>query len=289
MAAAALPIAILFGVIAELVSGLVSWPLGGERAWWRRVGRVGPEVARLAMDRQGSQRVSVVEAGGAAAAMLGAGMAAAGALGVGPADLALLYLGLAVASVGAMVVGLGQAPEGRAQGPRLLAALAEPAFAVGLGVMFLRYGALDLDAVRGTQQVLGTGLLLSPGLAAAGLAAAALAFTTAGALRLMPPPGSERRGRAQPSAAGPALLARLCRWSVAGATSLVGGVLAAGGGLQPLTLESMIPAGLGALGVAVAVGVADALLGRLPAPWRLAAPGLALLVAAGAAAMVVMA
>jgi hypothetical protein len=290
MAAAALPIALVFGIVAELVSGLLSWPLGGDRAWWRRVGNFGPEVVRLAKDRQGLERVSVVEAGGAAASMLGAGMAAAGALGIGPGDLTLLYLALALASVGAMVVALGgEAPTSRAGGRRLPAALAEPAFAVALGVMFLRYGALDIDAVRGTQQVLGTGLLLAPGLAAAGLVTAALAFTVAGAMRLSSSPGAQRWGRAQPFGAGPSLLARLCRWSVAGATSLVCGVLLAGGGLEPLTLEGMLPAGLGALGVAVAIGSADAFLGRLTGAWRLATLGFALLLAAGAAAMVVLA
>lgn len=290
MAAAALPIALVIGVVAELVSGLLSWPLGGDRAWWRRVGSVGPELIRLARDREGRERVTVVEAGGAAAAMLGAGMASAAALGLGPADLPLVYLALALASGGAMVVVLSdEAEESRVGGRRLLAALAEPAFAVALGVMFHRYGALDLEAVRGTQRVLGTGLLLSPGLAAAGLVTAALAFTAAGALRLLPSPGSERGVRARPSGAGPSLLARLCRWSVAGATSLVGGVLLAGGGLEPLALEGILPVALGALGVAVALGAADALLGRLTGAWRLAAPGLALLLGAGAAAMVVLA
>ena len=288
MAAAALPIALVFGILADLVSGLVSRPLSGERPWWRRVTGVGPDVLLLFRDRKGRERVSAVEAGGAAAAMLGSGTAAAGALGVGPDDIVLLYLALAVASVGALVAGLGGRGPGEAgaRSHRLLAAAAEPAFAVGMGVMFLRYGALDLEAVRGTQQVLGTGVLLLPGLATAGLAAAALAFVASGALRLLP---SSARPGASPAGAGPSLLARLCRWSLAGATALVAGVLLAGGGLEPLTLRAILPAALGALGVAVAIGVADALLARLTGRWRLAAPGIALVVAAAAAAMVVLA
>ena len=289
MAAAALPIALVFGILADLVSGLVSRPLSGERPWWRRVTGVGPDVLLLVRDRKGRERVSVVEAGGAAAAMLGSGTAAAGALGVGPDGIVLLYLALAVASVGALVVALGAqgAREAGARSHRLLAVAAEPAFAAGLGVMFLRYGAVDLEAVRGTQQVLGTGVLLLPGLATAGLAAAALAFAAAGALRLLP--STARPGASPVMGAGPSLLARLCRWSLAGATALVAGVLLAGGGLEPPTLEGILPAALGALGVAVAIGVADASLARLTGAWRLAAPGIALVVAAAAAAMVVLA
>jgi hypothetical protein len=287
MAAAALPIALVFGILADLVSGLVSRP--SERPWWRRVTGVGPDVLLLVRDRKGRERVSVVEAGGAAAAMLGSGTAAAGALGVGPDDMVLLYLALAVASVGALVVGLGGrgSREAGARNHRLLAAAAEPAFAVGMGVMFLRYGALDVEAVRGTQQVLGTGVLLLPGLATAGLTAAALAFAAAGALRLQP---SIVRPAASPvEGAGPSVLARLCRWSLAGATALIAGVLLAGGGLEPLALEGILPAALGALGVAVAIGVADAFLARLTGAWRLTATGIALVVAVAAAAMVVLA
>jgi hypothetical protein len=76
---------------------------------------------------------------------------------------------------------------------------------------------------------------------------------------------------------------------MAGATALVAGVLLAGGGLGRLTLEGILPVALGALGVAVAIGVADALLARLTGAWRLAAPGIALVIAAAAAAMVVLA
>lgn len=287
MAAAALPIALVVGLVAEVISGLVTWALGGERAWWRRVSGVWPDALRLARDRRGRERVTVIEAGGALAALLGAGLASAGALDLGPGDLPLLYISLAVASAGAILL-RPSPPAARERRRRSSPALAEPAFAVALAAMFLRYGALDLEAVRGTQQVLGTGVQLAPGLAVAGLTIAALAYVASGSLRLTPSPEAERRGRRRGPVAGAALLARVCRWSLAGATSLVAGVMLAGGGLNPLALEGILPAAAGAFSVAALMGVADALLGRLSATWRLAAPGLALLLAGGAVAMVVL-
>ena len=286
MAAAALPIALVLGVVAEVASGLLAWRLGGEKAWWRQVTDVRSDVLRLLGDKDGSQRASAIQAAGAAAALFGAGMAAAGALGYGPDDLPLLYLALALAAAGSLVA-LGAGGEGAGR-PALLPALAEASFAVGLGVMFVRYGALDLEAVRGTQQVLGTGVLLAPGLAATGLVVAALALCAAGALR-MPPAPVIPRARRKPPPAGPSLLARLCRWSLSGATALLGGVLLAGGGLEPFEASRAIPAALGAVGIAVVIGAADALRGRLVGVWLLAAPGVVLVLAAAAAAMVVLA
>lgn len=284
MAALALPVALLLGMLVELVSGLLGRPLGGDRRWWRGVTAVGPEVLRLVRDRSGRDRVSVIEAGGAAASMLGAGIAAAGALGVGPDGLVLLYLSLALASAGAMVVWWESAGDGRR---RVVAALAEPAFALALGVMFLRYGALDLDAVRGTQQVLGTGALLGPGLTLVGLIAGAKALAWSAALRTSPMARAEDEKAGSPGA-GPSMLLRLCRWSLAGATSLLAGVLLAGGGLQPFALEGLLPLAAGAGGFAVALGVADAMLRLLPERWLLAAPGFALVLGAAGAALVVL-
>jgi hypothetical protein len=292
MTAAALPIALVAGLLFELASGVVTRLLAGERPWWRRIADAWRDLMALPGDRSGRERVAIVEAGGAAAALLGAGMVAAGALGVGPGDLVLLYLALAVASAGAMVAGSAvgtasaQALAGRR---RILVALAEPAFAVGLAAMFLRYGAYDLEAVRGTQEVLGTGLLLAPGPAVAGLVAAALAFVASGTLRLPPSPETLTVGRARGPGAGTSLLLRLCRWSLAGATSLLAGVLLAGGGLEPLSLTRALPVAAGAAGVAFVMGVLDSLLDRLNETWRLAAPGVGLLVAAAAVAMVVLA
>jgi hypothetical protein len=292
MTAAALPIALVVGVIVELVSGLTTWLIAREGSWWRRVGGIWSDALRMLRDRGGRERVAVIEAGGAAAAMLGSGIAAAGALGVGPGDLPLLYLSLAVGSAGAMVaVSAAETPTARARAgrERLRAALAEPAIAVGLGAMFLRYGTLDLDAVRGTQTVLGTGLLLGPGLALAGLATAAVALVAAGVLRLASAPEAMVVGRARGLGGGTSLLIRLCRWSLGGATCLVTAVLLAGGGIDPFTLSTALPVFAGALGVAVVMGVADALLARLPEPWRGAAPLLALVLAGIAVALVVLA
>jgi hypothetical protein len=292
MTAAALPIALVIGVVVELASGLVAWGTGGERAWWRRVGSVWAEVLRLLRDRGGRERVAVIEAGGALAALMGAGIAAAGALGVGPDNLPLLYLSLALASAGAMAAASGaDTPTARVRAgrERLRAALAEPAIALALGAMFLRYGAFDLEAIRGTQTVLGTGLLLGPGLALAGLVAAALAFVSAGALRLAARPETMASGRARGPGAGTSVLLRLCRWALAGATSLVVGALVAGGQLESLSLSRAVPVIAAALGVAVVMGAADALLTRLPEGWRMVAPAFALLLAAAAAAMVVLA
>ena len=282
MAAIGLPIALILGMLVELVSGLVSWPLGGGRTWWRGVADIGSDVRRLVRDRTGGERVAVVEAGGAAASMLGAGIAAAGALGLGPDGLILLYLALALASAGALTTGWEYGGNDR----RLLAALAEPAFAIGLAVMFLRFGALDLDAVRGTQQILGTGLVLGPVPTAVGLVAGAKALALASALRLYAEP--RRREGDEAPGAGAGLLLRLCHWALSGATSLVAGVLLAGGSLRPLTVDDLLPLAAGAGGFAIALGVAGAVLRRLPERWLPAVAGLALLLAAAGAAGVVL-
>ncbi len=281
MAAIALPVALLFGVLSELVSGLIGWALGGDRKWWRGVSGLWSDIVRLTRDRSGRERVSVVEAGGATASMFGAGLAAAGALGIGPDGLVLVYLALVVASAGALVVSWEQTEKRR----RLTMALAELALAVGLGTMFLRYGALDLEAVRGTQQILGTGLVLGPVPTALGLLAAAKAFAWSTALGL---PSHSAAAEGEVPGAGPAVLLRLYRWSLAGAASLVAGVLLAGGGLEPFTADSVLPMAAGTGAFAVALGVADAVLRKLPDRWLLAVPGLALLLGGVGAALVVL-
>ena len=280
MAAVALPAALLLGILCELVSGLVSWPLGGDRAWWRGVSGLGTDVAGLARDRNGVGAVSLVEAGGAVASLLGAAIAAAGAIGVGPDGLVLLYLALALASAGGTVVGWDV--RGREQSA-VVVAFVELSFAVGLGTLFLRYGALDLEAVRGTQQILGTGLLLGPTMAAIGLVAAAKSVAWSAALRV--PSFDPRAEAAEAGAAGPAVLLRLCRWSAAGATSLVAGVLLAGGALEPFA--GALPVAPAAAGFAGVIGVARGVVRRVPDRWRLVVPGLALLLAVAGAAMVV--
>ena len=268
MAAAALPIALLLGILAELVSGLLRWPLGGERAWWRGVTGIWPDLRRLLAGRS-EDRASVVEAGAAIAAMLGAGAAAAGGLGIAPGDLPLLYLFLALGAA----AGFAVSPVGR----RAERVLAELAFAVALGTLFLRYGTFDLDAIRGTQTVLGVGVLLGPTLAAVGMVLAVLVLAFSGAARLATRPAE--------AGAGGAALASLCRWSLSGATSLVAAVPLAGGELA----DGLVPLALGALAVAALLGVADALVSRLSGSWRWVAAAAQPVVAAGAATMAVVA
>jgi hypothetical protein len=280
MTAIALPVVLLLGLLFELVSGLVAWPLGGEKAWWRAVSGIGPDVARLVRDRERKQQVTVVEAGGAAAALLGSGLVAAGALNLGPGGLVLLYLALALAFSGTSVVAWARVGGRR----RLSVVLAEVALAVGLGTMFLRYGALDLDAVRGTQQILGTGLLLGPVMTVVGLVAGAKAVAWSVALNL-----PRRRTAAddeQAAEAGPAILLRLCRWSLAGAVSVLAGVLLAGGALDPL--EDLLPCAAASGGFAVALGIADGILARLADRWRDAVAVGAFLLAGVGAALVVL-
>lgn len=268
MAAAALPIALVLGALAELAAGLLRWPLTGERAWWSGVTALWRDGVRLWRGDPGG-RASVVEAGGAAAALLGAGVAAAGAIGAGPGDLPLLYLFLALAAAGALVVVGSEAV-------RAERAAAEVAFAVALATLFLRYGTYELDAVRGTQKVLGTGLALGPTLAAAGLVVAALVLVVSGAMRLPP--------RAAPAPAARSLLLTLCRWALTGSTSLLGAVLVAGGGLE----EGLLSLALASVALAILSGAAEAGLARVPPRWRwMAAAAVAVLAAGSASAVVV--
>lgn len=277
MAAIALPLALILGMFAELISGLMTWALGGEKRWWRGVSGIGSDAARLARERA-AQRASVVEAGGALAALLGAGIVAAGALGVGPDGFVLLYLGLALALAGTTAVSWG-----RDEGPvRVALALADVALAVGLGTMFLRYGALELDAVRGTQEILGTGLVLGPVPTAVGLIAAAKVFAWGVAFNL-PRPAGDAAGAA---GAGAGILPRLCRWSVVGATSLLAGVLLAGGRLDPIS--DVAPLAAAGPAFAAALGIVDGILARLAQRWWPALAGFVVVLGAGAAALVVL-
>jgi hypothetical protein len=193
-----------------------------------------------------------VEAAGAAAALAGAGFAAGAALGVLPGSMALAYPALALAAIGAhLVVPIRRGGEGPAARARLHAALAEPAFAVGLAAMALRWRTLDLEAVRGTQTVLGPGIALGPVLAAVGLALGAVIVLVMGAIRVPPEPPTLRRG-GQARRAGASLLAALARWAATGATSVVVAAFVAGHRLDPAP---------GVIPFAVVGAVAAALLG----------------------------
>jgi hypothetical protein len=282
-AALALPAALALGALADLVSGIVRRLLLGERGWWRGVTGRWTDLRRLL--RSGRARPAAVEAAGAAAALAGAGLAAGAGLGVLPGSLALAYPALALAVIGAHVAApIRRGGEGPAARARLHALLAEPAFAVAIAAMALRWRALDLEAVRGTQTVLGPGIALGPALAAVGLAVAAAVALAMGALRIPPEPTAVRR-RGQARRAGASLLAALSRWAAIGATSVVVAVLVAGHRLDPSP---------GVLLFVLAAVVAAKLNGALGAWFRMQAPrripvlaGIALVLAAAAAALVV--
>jgi hypothetical protein len=258
-AALALPVALALGALADLAAGLVGRIALGERGWWRGVTGRWTDLRRLV--RSGRARPAAVEAAGAAAALAGAGFAAGAALGVLPGSMALAYPALALAAIGAhLTVPIRRGGEGPAARARLHAALAEPAFAVALAAMALRWRALDLEAVRGTQTVLGPGIALGPVLAAVGLALAAVLVLVMGAIRV--PPQPLRRG-GQARRAGASLLAALSRWAAAGATSVVVAALVAGHRLDPSP---------GVIQFSVAAAVAAVLLGGGGAAARMLAP-----------------
>jgi hypothetical protein len=292
MTAVALPLALLFGLVAELAGGLVAWPLGGDRRWWRRVTRIGPDLRDLARAADPAARPSTLELGGTIAALFGASLAAASALDLIPGDLALVYVALALAAAGSRILAATPptgAGEPRAGMSRMTAALSEPAFALALGVLFLRYGTFDLGSARGTQTVLGPGIALgSAGVVAGFLIAAAVAAATGG-LRLSPPPERGRRvGAPRAPGGGAALLVRLSRWALAGATSMVLAVLLAGRELEPLTSSAALIQAGAAAAVAVFLGAAEALLRTVPDRWRYLPAAIALALAGAGAALVVL-
>lgn len=288
MAALALPIALFLGLLADLAGGLAARLAGGDRRWWSSLTGMWHDARRLWRARRPRARPAVAEALGALAALTGGGVAAGAALGLVPGSVALVYLALVLAAVGTHLSRpLGRAaPEISASRWRLESALAEPAFLVALGAMFLRWQAVDLEAIRGTQTVLGPGIGLGPVPAAVGLVVAALVALAAGALRLAPSP--DRRRGAQSRGAGSSLLMTPGRWAAAGATALVVATPLAGRSLSPAVFE--VPGALVFLGAAalaaVLLGVAGSLIRRLGPGWRNAAAGLALLIAGGMVALV---
>lgn len=282
-AALALPVALALGALADLVAGIVRRLVRGERGWWRGVTGRWTDLRRLL--RSGRARVAVVEAAGAGAALAGAGFAAGAGLGVLPGSLALAYPALTLAVIGAHVAApIRRGGEGPAARARLHAFLAEPAFAVAIGAMALRWRALDLEAIRGTQTVLGPGFALGPAMAAGGLAVGAAVALAMGALRVPPEPAPARRG-GQARRAGASLLAALARWAAIGATSVVVAVMVTGHRLDPSPGLVLFVASAAA--VAALIGALGAWL-RMLAPRRLPAlAGVALVLAAAAAALVV--
>lgn len=259
MAAAGLPLALLFGLVADLTARLLRH--GFNRAVFAGLIDLRDDAVKVWR----RERASLVGSVGAAAALFGAGLAAAGAVGLGPGSAILVYVGLALAAVGGHAAASHpgtRAGEESARGARLATALAEPAFVVALGAAFFRWRADEVGMVLGAQGVLGTGFTVGPGLAAAGLLTAAVAVVAAGAFRLAP-------DLRPPDGGGPALLLALCRWSLAGATALVAASLVAGQDLTAASFDLDLLVWLGtSLGAAVALGAArsgwGALAGRLP-------------------------
>jgi hypothetical protein len=284
MAALAIPVTLALGVLAELAGGLARRLGRGERGWWRGVTGRWDDLRRLL--RSGRARPAVVEAGGAAAALAGAGLAGAAALGLVPGSMALAYPALAMGAVGAHLATPARAGgEIPAAAARRAAALAEPAFVVALGAMALRWRSVDLDAIRGTQSVLGPGISLGPALVGIGLGLGAAVALLAGALRLPPPASSVRRGR-QARGAGASLLSALARWSVAGASAFVVAVLVAGHRLD--LAPSAVPFAAAAVAASMLIGAVGGLLRGLRPRAHLAVSLGAVVVAGGAAVLVVL-
>jgi hypothetical protein len=289
LTALALPVALVLGALSSVISGFVRRLARRERSWWADFRGLGGDVRRLL--RGGKERVTVLEAGGALACFLAAGLAAAAALGEVPGSGVLLYLALLTAAAGGHLAAsdpstlLREDVVGRA---RVAWATAETGFLLALGAGFLRWGAGDLEAIRGAQEVLGYGPVVGPPLAAVGLMTAVALLLVAGALRMVPPSEAVRgRGRR----AGGAFLIALCRWSLAGATALVGAVLSMGGVLRTAegafaSVEDLALPGLAALGGAVVIGVVDGLAAIVPGRRILLGLGAAILAAAAVAVVV---
>jgi hypothetical protein len=262
VSALGVPAALLLGLVAELAATVVLRLAGRAHPWFRPARDVWRDLRRLVRRRD---RASAFEVAGTAAALTGAGLAAAAAMGFLSGSAALVYPALVLAVMsGHLTASLAPgAPRwDAAVRARTDALLAEPAFALALGAALLRWGAFDLQAVRGAQQVLGPGIAVGPPAAAIGLLVAVAVALAAGGLRL-PPLRAGRVTRRRP--AGSAVAAALCRWGAAGATAMVlavplaGGSSLASGSVDPVALSwwagTAVAAalGLGAIRAAVSI------------------------------------
>ncbi|MGH2740145.1 MAG: hypothetical protein ACRDH6_06660 [Actinomycetota bacterium] len=267
MPAVAVPVALLLGAMADLVAGVARRLMGGRQDWLHSVSRLPSQVRRIAAEadqRDGWERPAVIELVGAGGALLGAGTAAAAALGFGPGSAGLVYLSLLLAAIGGHVAASLPATyrgEERATRARLSALLVEPAFLLALVAAFARWGAPDVEAVRGAQIVLGSGLTLGPALSIIALALSTLVLIASGSARIVP--SSEgMRGRSR--GGGSALLVTAARWGATGATALVVSVFVAGSAIPPPSiadgrflawvgalLSTSLLLGLGQIGAAI--------------------------------------
>jgi hypothetical protein len=284
VSALGVPLALLLGLVAELGGTLVLHFTGRARPWFRPARDLWRDLRRLVRRRD---RASALELVGTATALTGAGLAAAAAMGSLPGGLALVYPALVLAVVGGHVAtSLAPGAPDAAVRARRDALLAEPAFVLALGAGLLRWGAFDLDAIRGAQQVLGPGIAVGPPVVAAGLIVAVVAALVAGGSRL--PPLREGRGTLR-RPAGSAVAAALCRWAAAGATAMVVAVLVAGGSsLAPGAVEpvAVVWWAVAAVGAALVLGAVRAALALLPA--RVSRVGVAVGVVALAAAAAIL-
>lgn len=263
MSAVGVPAALLLGLVAELAGMAVLRFTGRGYPWFRPARDVWRDLRRLVRRRD---RASGLELAGVTASLTGAGLAAAAAMGFLSGSVALVYPALVLAVAGGHLTASlapGSPRWDAAVRARTDALLAEPAFALALGATLLRWGAFDLHAVRGAQQVLGPGVAVGPPGVAIGLLAAAGVALLSGGLRL-PPLRTGRVTRRRP--AGSAVAAALCRWAAAGATAMViavplgGGSSLASGAADPIALLWWTGT---ALGAAVALGAIRAAVSML--------------------------
>lgn len=286
--AAAFVVALFLGLVADLATAVVLravWRVGNP--WWP-LAAFGADVRLLAINRD---RISVVEAIGAALGLLGGTLAAAAAVGAAPGNAPFLYLALALGALGghaaASLSDVGSA-ELRARRARLQFVMVEPALVLALAAGFIRWRAIDLEAVRGAHDVLGFGVAVGPPLASAGLILAALVVVSCGALRLPPERAAEPE-----TGGGPSLLVTMCRWALTGATVLVAAAFLVGGentltAAWPLD-TALVPVLLTAAGGALLLGGIRAVLDSLPWSMRLLAGWGAALLAAVALELVILA
>jgi hypothetical protein len=143
--------------------------------------------------------------------------------------------------------------------------------------MLIRWGSSDLEAIRGTQTVLGPGVALRPVAAAAGLALAGFLVAVSGALRFASAP---------PDVAASGLLIRLARWSGAGATALAVATLVGGTDVPAATVEQLAVFGGAAVTAAVVVTISGVLLRGVRGRARLVLAAVLLLAAAASVVLV---
>ena len=287
MAALGLPLVLLLGALAELVAGVTRY--GPKRRAVEGFSSLWASIRRARTRREGATPLELL---GAGMVLFAAGLVGAAAVGAAPGSLVIVYLALVAAVAGACLAA-AETPDRpaavRIRARILDAALAEPAAAVALGAVFLRWRAVSLDRIWGVQEVVGSTYEVGPLLATVGTALAIVALVGVAALRVLPDPELPRGRSGRPG--GGAALLRIGRWAVVGATASLVPSLVAGMDLTTASpdLDLLVWAGTAVVGAAL-VGSLWGLADRL-APWTRRAillPAVAAL-AAAAATLVVLA